>query len=171
MSGPAAKLVIMGVSGVGKTTVGLALAQALDWQYIEGDTYHCAANRQKMAAGIALTDDDRWPWLDTLVSELNTRAGPAVLSCSALKVRYRDRLRRSDAPLHFVWLRGTEALISERLNERKGHYMPASLLRSQLDALESPLATEKVLQICVDQPAQTLSQRIMTELRLSPRPA
>ena len=89
-------LIVMGVSGVGKTTVGMALAKTLGWHYIEGDAFHSAENRRKMASGIALTDDDRWPWLDTLVDELNACDGPAVLACSALKVRYRDRLRRSN---------------------------------------------------------------------------
>jgi len=160
-------LVIMGVSGVGKTTVGVALAKTLGWRYIEGDSFHSAANRRKMAAGVALDDDDRWPWLATLVSELDTRCGPAVLGCSALKLRYRERLRRAHAPLHFVWLRGSETLIRARLGERKGHYMPSSLLRSQLDALESPLPAERVLAIDVDRPAQALTEQILSALRLS----
>ena len=161
-------LVIMGVSGVGKTTVGLALAKALGWQYIEGDAFHSDANRRKMASGVALDDDDRWPWLDALVSELDTRADPVVLGCSALKLRYRERLRRSQNPLRFVWLRGSEALIGARLSERKGHYMPSSLLRSQLDALEPPLVTEQVLVIDVDQTAEVLGEQIMLALGLSP---
>lgn len=167
MNASAANVVIMGVSGVGKTTVGLALAQALGRPYIEGDAFHSAANRQKMASGVALTDEDRWPWLDVLVGELDTRGEPVVLACSALKVRYRDRLRRSAVPLRFVWLCGSEALISARLSERQGHYMPASLLRSQLDALEAPLAGERVLVITVDRPAPVLLTDIMAALGLS----
>jgi gluconokinase len=159
-------LVVMGVSGVGKTTVGMALAGALGWQYIEGDAFHPDANRRKMASGVALTDEDRWPWLDTLVEELDAGEGSAVLACSALKLRYRDRLRASRLPVRFVWLRGSEALISERLSERKDHYMPPSLLRSQLDALEPPLAAENVLCIGVDQPAEILMQSIIEELNL-----
>lgn len=159
-------LVVMGVSGVGKTTVGMALADALGWQYIEGDAFHPEANRRKMASGVALSDEDRWPWLDTLVEELDGCEGSAVLACSALKLRYRDRLRSSHLPIHFVWLEGSEELISERLSARKGHYMPPSLLRSQLDALEVPLADENVLHIGVDRPADTLIASILDALRL-----
>lgn len=159
-------LVVMGVSGVGKTTVGMALADALGWQYIEGDVFHPDANRRKMASGVALSDDDRWPWLDTLVNELDASEGPAVLACSALKLRYRERLRSAREPVRFVWLRGSEALISERLSERKGHYMPPSLLRSQLDALEAPLAAENVLCIDVAQPADALTASVLDALGL-----
>jgi gluconokinase len=159
-------LVVMGVSGVGKTTIGCAVAQLLGWQYVEGDDFHSAANRHKMTAGVALTDDDRWPWLDALVTELNARGGQTVLSCSALKLRYRDRLRRSDIPLRFVWLSGSESLISERLRERQDHYMPSSLLRSQLDALEPPLPEEQALNIDVAQPAPDLAVLIAKRLNL-----
>lgn len=159
-------LVVMGVSGVGKTTVGRALADALGWQYLEGDAFHPDANRRKMASGVALSDDDRWPWLDTLVKELDACEGSAVLACSALKLRYRDRLRSSRLPIRFVWLRGSEELISERLGERKGHYMPPSLLRSQLDALEPPRPAENALAVRVDQPAEALTKTIIDELGL-----
>lgn len=156
----------MGVSGVGKTTVGTALADALGWSYIEGDTFHPRANRRKMASGVALSDEDRWPWLDRLVNELDACEGSAVLACSALKLRYRDRLRSSRLPIRFICLQGSEALISERLRERKGHYMPPSLLRSQLDTLEAPLAAENVLCIDVDGPADTLTVSILDALKL-----
>lgn len=159
-------LVVMGVSGVGKSTVGIALAAALGWRYIEGDEFHPQVNRDKMASGAALDDDDRWPWLDTLVDELNTTSGPAVLGCSALKLRYRDRLRCAQAPLRFVWLRGDESLVSERLNQRQGHYMPSSLLRSQFEALETPLAAERVLEVDVRQPVQALVATITSQLDL-----
>ena len=159
-------LLVMGVSGVGKTTVACAVAQAQGWQYVEGDDFHPAANRQKMTAGIALTDEDRWPWLDCLVKELKVRGGQTVLACSALKLRYRDRLRRSAIPLRVVWLRGSESLLRERLLERQGHYMPSSLLRSQLDALEPPLPAEQALEIDVSQPSHELTESIIKGLRL-----
>jgi gluconokinase len=164
-------LVVMGVSGVGKTTLGSALAQALGWQYLEGDDFHSVANRRKMASGVALSDDDRWPWLDALVRELNAHGGQSVLSCSALKARYRDRLRSCDPALRFVWLRGSESLIGERLSGRQGHYMPSSLLRSQLEALEPPLPAEQALEIDVEQPACELIAGIVDALRLDTRGA
>jgi gluconokinase len=119
-----------------------------------------------MASGVALSDEDRWPWLDRLVNELDACEGSAVLACSALKLRYRDRLRSSRLPIRFIYLQGSEALISERLRERKGHYMPPSLLRSQLDTLEAPLAAENVLCIDVDGPADTLTVSILDALKL-----
>ena len=135
-------VVLMGVSGSGKTTVGCALAQELGWDFLDADAFHPEANVAKMANGVALTDDDRWPWLDRLVVEMravNERGEHAVLGCSALKQAYRDRLSRA-GELRWVYLKGDTATIEPRLASRRGHYMPPSLLASQFAALEEPSA-------------------------------
>jgi gluconokinase len=133
-------VVVMGVSGSGKSTVGAALAGALGWPLIDADDLHPPANVAKMAAGIPLTDDDRWPWLDRIVDALRALAdggGNAVLACSALKQRYRDRLARA-GDVRFVHLRGTPETIAARIAGRRHRYMPATLLASQFAALEPP---------------------------------
>jgi gluconokinase len=135
-------VVLMGVSGSGKTTVGRALAQELGWEFLDADAFHPEANVAKMASGIALTDADRWPWLDRIVVQLravNERGGHAVLGCSALRQAYRDRLSRA-GELRWVYLKGDAATIEPRLASRRGHYMPPSLLASQFATLEEPTA-------------------------------
>lgn len=126
-------VLVMGVAGCGKSSVGARLAEALGWRFIEGDSFHSPANIAKMAGGTPLTDEDRWPWLDTLAAELK-RQPDAVLACSALKQAYRDRL----AADRVVWLRGDKALIAKRLGRRRNHFMPATLLDSQFATLEPP---------------------------------
>jgi len=131
----------MGVSGSGKTTVAERLAKRLGWTVAEGDRLHPQANVEKMRAGVPLTDADRWPWLDRIGEELKdwARAGRSgVLTCSALKRAYRDRIRTARPDVRFVYLRGSEALIGARVAARHHEYMPASLLRSQFAALEEP---------------------------------
>jgi len=133
-------VVLMGVCGCGKTSVGRALAAKLGWRFLDADDFHPPANVAKMAAGIALSDEDRWPWLDRLRSELaniNSRGAHAVLACSALRERYRDRLSHG-RELRWVYLKGDMATIEYRLASRSGHFMPASLLASQFAALEEP---------------------------------
>ena len=133
-------VVVMGVSGSGKTVVGQALAATLGWPFIEGDDFHPPANVAKMAAGTPLTDDDRWPWLDRLVAEMTAilaRGGHAVLACSALRQAYRDRLRRG-GDLRFVYLKGDYETIAGRIAGRSHRYMPATLLASQFATLEEP---------------------------------
>jgi gluconokinase len=136
-------IVVMGVSGCGKTTAGQALAAHLGCRFLEGDSFHSDAAKAKMTAGIPLTDEDRWPWLDRLGNAIGDdyRAGHAIVAaCSALKQSYRDRLlNAANEPLSFVWLHAPEALLRARLEARKGHYMPASLLTSQLAVLEPPI--------------------------------
>lgn len=134
-------VVLMGVSGSGKSTVGAALATALGWPLIDADDLHPAGNVAKMASGIPLTDDDRWPWLDRVVDELRRRTADGssvVLACSALKQAYRDRLARA-GDVRFVHLRGDAATIGARLATRRHRYMPATLLESQFAALEPPV--------------------------------
>ncbi|MEZ5932573.1 MAG: gluconokinase [Alphaproteobacteria bacterium] len=136
-------IVVMGVSGVGKTTIGQALATRIGARFAEGDSYHPADNVEKMRSGQPLTDADRWPWLDRLRAEIEgwiEAHQPVVLTCSALKASYRERLRPSAHAdrVTFVHLQADRDLIRRRLNARKGHYMPASLLDSQLATLEPP---------------------------------
>ena len=130
-------VVLMGVSGVGKTTIGELLAQRLGWRFIEGDDFHPRENVAKMAAGIALQDIDRWPWLDALNRLLRTERD-AVIACSALKEGYRQRLLAGIDDACLVYLHGAKTLIASRLAERKHRYMPASLLDSQFATLEPP---------------------------------
>jgi gluconokinase len=143
--GKAIRWVVMGVSGCGKSTVGQALAVALGVSFVEGDAYHPAANVAKMSAGLALTDADRAAWLSDLqtpLREARLRGEGLVVSCSALKRRYRDVLRAADPALRFAHLAGTGALLAARLDARVGHYMPPSLLDSQLADLE-PLESDE----------------------------
>ncbi|MCV7381210.1 gluconokinase [Mycobacterium alsense] len=132
----------MGVSGSGKSTVGAALARRLGVPFIDADTLHPPANIAKMAAGEPLTDDDRRPWLDRVGEWLAAHRDGGVVSCSALKRTYRDRLRAHCPPVTFLHLRGSPELIGARLAARLGHFMPAALLRSQFDALE-PLGADE----------------------------
>jgi gluconokinase len=143
-------LVVMGVSGSGKSTVGRALVERLGWEFAEGDDMHPAANIAKMEAGVALTDDDRWSWLAEVSAWIrrHTDSGqPGVVTCSALKRRYRDVLRGDHVV--FVYLAGNRDEITRRLAQRHGHYMPAALLDSQFDTLEPPAEDENAITIDV----------------------
>jgi len=133
-------LVVMGVSGSGKSTVGAALAAVLGWRFLDADDFHPPANVAKMAAGTPLTDADRWPWLDRLVAEMRgilAQGGSGVLACSALKAAYRERLARA-GDVRFVYLEGDIDTIGARIAARRHEYMPASLLASQFATLEPP---------------------------------
>ncbi|WP_437435922.1 gluconokinase [Paracoccus aminovorans] len=132
-------IVVMGVSGSGKSTTGGALAEVLGWRFIEGDSFHPRANVEKMAAGTPLTDADRAPWLQALAAEFarNEAAGESsVMGCSALKRSYRDILRSGAPRVRFLHVHGTRAILEERLAHREGHFFPAKLLDSQLATLE-----------------------------------
>ncbi len=134
-------IVVMGVAGAGKTVVGRSLARHLGWRFVDGDDHHPAVNRAKMSAGIPLSDEDRWPWLDRLRALLDdgVAAGTGtVLACSALKASYRARLGTDEPHVAVVFLDGDPTVIADRLQARRGHYMPASLLGSQLATLEPP---------------------------------
>src|SRR5271154_2729799 len=144
-------VVLMGVAGSGKTTVGKLLASQLGWEFADGDDYHSAANVEKMRSGIPLTDADRAPWLETLRALINgwIAAGTnAVLACSALKELYRETLQVGPE-VRLVYLKGTPELLRQRLHARTGHYMTEGMLQSQLAALEEP---ENAVVVGVDQP-------------------
>jgi gluconokinase len=163
----ARRIVVMGVSGCGKSTVGRALAAALGVDFVEGDEWHPPRNVALMAAGTPLTDDDRREWLHALAGRLGAAhaAGHGlVLSCSALRRGYRDLLRAGAPGLRFVFLHGSPALLAERLHARAGHYMPPSLLRSQLDTLEAPAADEAAISLDISQPPAQLVAEALRRL-------
>lgn len=135
------RIVVMGVSGCGKSSVGIALAEALGARFIDGDDLHPEANKAKMGAGIPLDDSDRWPWLDLVGQALAEGAG-TVIACSALKRAYRDRIRAAAPGTLFVHLHGSREILAQRLGARTGHFMPATLLDSQLAILE-PLGSDE----------------------------
>jgi gluconokinase len=150
---PTVTLVVMGVSGSGKTTIAIAVAKRLGWVFAEGDDFHPAANVEKMRAGHPLTDDDRWPWLEALADWIGAReqAGDnAVLTCSALKRSYREVLERGHPSVRFVHVTASPETIRRRLQRRRGHYMPAALLDSQLATLEPLQPDEPGLTITGD---------------------
>ncbi len=134
----------MGVAGTGKTCFGQALASKLGMPYIEADDYHSDANKRKMAAGIALTDDDRWPWLEALADAVVNRDTLCVFSCSALRQQYRDVLARRLPNMTVIHLTGTPRLIEQRLTGRVDHFMPSSQLQDQLATLEPPAAAVEI---------------------------
>jgi gluconokinase len=153
------RVVIMGVSGCGKTSVGEALAARLGIPYRDGDDLHPAANVEKMRAGIPLSDDDRWPWLDRVAQSLASDA-PLIIGCSALRRAYRDRIRvGAGGPVQFVHLAGSRDLIAGRMAARQGHYMPLALLDSQFAALEPP-GPDEALTVSIDQPLPALIETI-----------
>jgi gluconokinase len=164
-------VVVMGVCGCGKSTVGERLARELGALFIEGDAFHPPANVARMAAGIALTDADRQGWLEALAAQLADarRAGRSVvLACSALKRRYRDVLRLGAPDLRVVHLAGDRAMLAVRLAARQGHYMPASLLDSQLATLETPDPDERAVTLDAGAPTATLVQSALTQLQAPP---
>jgi carbohydrate kinase (thermoresistant glucokinase family) len=161
------RIVVMGVSGCGKSTVGAALARALGVEYVEGDDFHPPHNVAKMAAGQPLTDADRLGWLQGLARRLNAAqvAGHGlVLSCSALKRSYRDVLRAQAEALVFVHVNGSRELLARRLAERVHRYMPATLLDSQLDTLEPPSPDENALTVDAAEPVERIVQTLLDRL-------
>lgn len=165
---PPTIVILMGVAGAGKTTVGELLAHRLSARFIEGDSFHPAENVAKMRAGTPLTDVDRLPWLQAIAAEIGRcleGGGGAVIACSALKRAYREILVGHRVAVKIVHLRGTAALIQERLTKRRGHYMPPSLLPSQFAALEIPAADEEAIDVEVTGTPEEIVAVILAALR------
>jgi len=154
-------VIVAGVSGSGKTTVGALLAGRLGWMFADADDFHPAANVAKMRAGIPLTDEDRWPWLRALAAWMDERiahGGSAVLACSALKRSYRDMLLGGRPEARMVFLATDSEVLTRRLAARVGHFFPEQLLRSQLEALEPPGPDERVIRVApADNPADEVA--------------
>lgn len=159
-------ILIMGVSGSGKSTIGHRLADDLGWQFADADDFHPPRNREKLHRGVPLTEADRRPWLNTLRALIRRwlrEDQPAVLACSALKASYRRRLLVDPARMRLVYLRGTFRVIQSRLKRRKHHFMPAGLLKSQFATLQEP--THAII-VDVTAPPRTILRRIRAELKL-----
>jgi len=162
-------VVVMGVSGSGKSSFGQALASALDWDFLEGDDMHPSSNVEKMRVGIALDDDDRRPWLDHIAAWISSEAHQGrhgVVTCSALKRAYRDRLRQTGATVRFVYLRVERSELEHRMRQRS-HFMPAALLDSQLQALEEPESGEAALTVSGDRTVDEMMSEVRHWLQQS----
>lgn len=162
-------IVLMGVSGCGKTTVGTKLASHLGWEYQEGDALHPQENILKMSDGVPLNDDDRKPWISRISDWIDSRceAGrDGVISCSALKESYRRTIRGNQKDVQFIYLRGTRELLSRRLSQRRDHFMPPDLLDSQLDLLEEPSADERAFVVTIDRTPNDIVKSICDLLGL-----
>jgi gluconokinase len=160
-------VVLMGVAGSGKTTVGRMLADRLAWEFVDGDDFHSPANKQKMSRGIPLTDADREPWLEALrsvVLDWLQRGSDGVLACSALKRSYREQLRAGE-DVRFIYLEGDSGFLEQRLRGRAGHFAGPALLASQLERLEEPGKAE-ALTIAGALPPEAIVEQIISSLRL-----
>jgi len=164
-------LVVMGVSGSGKTTIASRVAERLHWTFEDGDKFHPKSNVEKMSAGHPLTDEDRWPWLNAIADEIERvckAGGHAVIACSALKRAYRDVLVRGRDDVRMVYLSGTQDLIARRLALRKNHFMPSGLLESQFKTLQAPGADENPVTVSIDASVDAIVDDIMLKLGLDP---
>jgi gluconokinase len=164
-------LIVMGVAGSGKSTIGETLAGRIGWRFEDGDRFHPASNVAKMSAGVPLTDDDRWPWLQAIADEIDRlcAAGErAVVACSALRRVYRDVLIHGRNDVRLVYLDGSQQLIADRLNRRKGHFMPPDLLASQFKTLEPPERDERPITVPIDASVEAIVDDIVGQLTLSP---
>jgi carbohydrate kinase (thermoresistant glucokinase family) len=160
-------LIVMGVSGTGKTTVAAMLAGRLGWPFEEGDDLHPPANVEKMSRGVALDDDDRAPWLAAIarvVDAWRAKGAPGIITCSALKRRYRTIIIGDRPGVRLVYLKGSRAVIAERLAKRQGHFMPAGLLDSQLATLEEPAPDEHAIIVEIGGPPDAVIDRIVDAL-------
>jgi len=157
-------LLLMGVSGVGKTTTGQRLAKKLGWNFRDADDFHPPANIAKMRAGQPLTDEDRWPWLDAIGGWLDQQlnaGGCAIVTCSALKRIYRERLLSDRPGARLVFLKGSKALIADRISRRTDHFMPPALLESQFNTLEEPRRDERAIVVDVSQSPNRVVAQIL----------
>jgi carbohydrate kinase (thermoresistant glucokinase family) len=162
-------LLLMGVSGSGKTTIGAMLAGRLGWTYADADDFHPPANVAKMHEGIPLNDEDRRPWLEATAEWMKDQDGPAVVTSSALKRGYRDLLRAGRPDLRLVYLDGDRELIGDRMAARHGHFFPKELLDSQFADLEEPGPEENPLVVSIDDPPEQVVQEILDRTGLTPR--
>ena len=163
-------IVLMGVSGCGKSTVGTELSRLLGWPFRDADSFHPPANIEKMSQSIPLTDDDRWPWLDAIAAWLDERVAkgqPGIVSCSALKRAYRARIRARREGVRLVYLLGSQDMIAARLAARTDHFMPPGLLASQFAALEEPGPEERALVVGIAMPPRYMASAIVEKLGLS----
>ena len=171
-SSPApAVVIVMGVSGCGKSTIGALLASRLRWDFEDADWFHPTSNVDKMHSGIPLTDEDRWPWLEaiaTWIDKTRRSGGHGVIACSALKRSYRDVLIGDRADVRLVYLKGDETLIARRLATRHEHFMPQSLLHSQFEALEEPGSNERPIVVSIEPPPREIVARILSAMESSP---
>lgn len=160
-------LVIMGVAGCGKTTIGENLAAATGGTFLDGDAFHPQSNIDKMSQGIPLTDEDRWPWLKIFAEEIAGRDGLVIGGCSALKRVYRNAITQAAGePVLFVHLDGSRELIADRMTRREGHFMPTSLLDSQFAALEPPGGDEEAIRVDIDASTQAVVAAIAERLSI-----
>ena len=163
-----AAVVVMGVSGAGKSTVGRIVAQRLGCAFRDADSFHPQANIEKMAGGHPLTDEDRWPWLAAIaawIAEHRAAGTTCVVTCSALKRAYRDIVTSKQSPdVRLVHLEGDFRLIEARLKARKGHFMPPALLQSQFDALEEPGADEHAISVSIEATPEEIAERVISSL-------
>jgi gluconokinase len=160
-------LIVMGVSGAGKTTIGELVAKQLGWSFVDGDDLHPQANVDKMRSGVPLTDADRAPWLAAIGAWIDARdaAGePGVVACSALKRAYRDGLLAGRPQVRLVYLRGSQSEIADRLARRSGHFWPASLLASQFADLEEPAADEDAIVVDIGQTPEAVAKAVVERL-------
>lgn len=160
-------VIVMGVSGSGKSTIAARLAERLSWTYEDGDRFHPPGNVAKMGAGHPLTDEDRWPWLQAIADEIDRickAGGHAAIACSALKRAYRDLLVHGRDDVRIVFLEGTQQLIASRLAQRKDHFMPPGLLDSQFKTLEPPAADEHPISVSIDASVETIVENIVRQL-------
>jgi gluconokinase len=164
-------LIVMGVSGSGKSTIGDKLAKRLGWTYEDGDRFHPASNVAKMSAGQPLNDEDRWPWLQAIADEIDrvcAAGSHAVIACSALKRAYRSVLVHGRSDVRIIFLDGAQELIAGRLARRKGHFMPPGLLASQFKTLEPPGPAEDPVTVSIDAPVDGIVSDIVRQLGLDP---
>ncbi len=161
-------VIVMGVSGSGKSSIGEKIAAGLGLPFVEGDALHPASNVEKMSKGIPLTDEDRMPWLDRIGETMNASLAKGegiIVSCSALKRIYRDRLRAAAGDnLYFVYLEGSKELLTDRMAHRKGHFMPTSLLESQLQTLEVPTGEKGVVTVDIDDTIEDIAAKALQAL-------
>jgi gluconokinase len=167
-------LVVMGVSGSGKSTIGTQLAIKLQWEFEDGDWLHPASNVEKMHSGQPLTDEDRWPWLNAIAAFIDASRSAGrhvVIACSALKKSYRAIIVGDRPDVRLIYLKGSIELISRRIAARHEHFMPRELLQSQFDALEEPGADENAIVVSVEPPPREIVRQVLAALGAAPRHA